>query len=128
MSGFATSEIHDGLEDRLGDALRGVVCYNATTLESVLREDVATLYTDEEIQEFVDNTIVHQLGQPDAEEVFELGHMESVTRTFEDSWVVRVPLVRESKRGCLFSDERDGSVTRAAIDDCLAVDEEQSNE
>lgn len=127
MSGFATGAIHDGLEQRLGNTLRGVVCYDATTLESVLRDDVAALYTDEEVRVFVDNSIVHQLGQPDAERVFELGELESVTRTFEKSWVVRVSLALESKRGCLFSVERNGSVTRAAIDDCLAIIEERSN-
>lgn len=125
MADFATQSIHDALQERLDEALRGVVCYDGLEMEYALREDVAELYTDSDIRAFVDNSIVHQLGQPDAERVYELGRLEAVVRMFERSWVVRMSTGRDPKRGCLFSVERDRGVSMTAIEDCFDIVKQQ---
>ena len=119
MSDTDAGAIHAALADRLGTALRGVIRYDGEALDYSLREDVAEAYGDDEIREFVDNNIVHQLDAPAVESSFRLGSLEAVVRTFERSWVARVP--DGPKKGCLFSVERDGSVTMAAVEDGIEI-------
>lgn len=113
--------LYDLLEDIVGSALRGVVQYNGAEFEYRMRPDVRDAYTDAEIQEFVDDTIVHQLSTRDGEKAFKLGGIEGVVRVFERSWVVRVPVGQTSKQGCLISIERDRAVTMSAVEECLEV-------
>jgi hypothetical protein len=115
MSETDADAIHGALADRIGTALRGVIRYDGEALDYALREDVAAEYTETEIRRFVDNSIVHQLDTPSMEASFRLGGMEAIVRTFERSWVAQVP--DGHKAGCLFSVERGGEVTMAAVED-----------
>jgi hypothetical protein len=119
MGDIDAGTIHAALADRLGTALRGVIRYDSGEFDHSLREDVAAQYSDDEIRTLVDNTIVHQLDAPAVESSFRLGSLEAVVRTFERSWVVRV--ADGPKQGCLFSVERDRSVTMAAVEDGIEI-------
>lgn len=123
MSDVDADPIHAALADRLGTAFRGVIRYDGEALDYSLREDVAREYSDDEIRQFVDNSIVHQLDAPAIESSFRLGSLEAVVRTFERSWVAQVP--DGPKRGCLFSVERDGSVSMAAVEDGIEIVREE---
>lgn len=123
MSDIDSETVHAALADRLGTSLRGVVRYDGAAIDHSLRDDVETQYTDVEIREFVDNSIVHQLGADEVEQLFRLGSLEAVVRVFERSWVVRI--ADGPKRGCLFSVERDDEVTMQAIEDGIAIVENE---
>lgn len=118
--------IYDALSDRLGCDLRGVVRYDGRTVDSALRSDVRAEYTDAEIREFVDETIVRQLQRPRAEQVLKLGAIEAVVRVYEQAWVVRIPVGRSRKHGCLVSVERAGDVTLAALEAVIATVEAET--
>lgn len=123
MGDIDSEAIHTALADRLGTSLRGVIRYDGAAIDRSLRDDVAAQYSNEEIREFVDNSIVHQLGEREVEQLFRLGGLEAVVRVFERSWVVRV--ADGPKCGCLFSVERDNGVTMSAIEDGITIVEEE---
>lgn len=123
MSEVDADGIHGALADRMGTALRGVIRYDGEALDYALREDVAAAYSETEIRQFVDNSIVHQLDTPTMEASFRLGGLEAVVRTFERSWVAQVP--DAPKGGCLFSVEREAGVTMAAVADGVEIVESE---
>jgi len=125
MATFRTAVVHEHLSDRLGDALRGVVCYDSGAYDSHLRGDVRSLYSEEEIRTFVDDSIVDQLSEEEEAGLFHLGELVANIRVFEESWVVRVATTSGVKRGCLFSVERE-STALGALEDCLDIVEEHA--
>lgn len=125
MPEFHTDAIHDELSERLGSSLRGVICYDSGAYDDRMREDVDALYSDAEVRAFVDDTIIDQLGEPDEQGLFHLGDLEASIRLFEQSWVVRVSTGCGTKRGCLFSVEREG-VTLGSLEECLMLVQSQT--
>ena len=121
MSELQASELYDSLRPTVGAPLRGVIRYRGTTVDSELRADVRDSYTDEELRAFVDDSIVHQLSQPDGERALKLGKIEGVVRVYEDAWVFRMSLGRDLKRGCLISIDRDGDASLSVVEECDEV-------
>jgi len=121
MGDIDADAIHTALADRLGTSLRAVIRYDGERIDSTARADVEDEYDD--IRQLVDNNILHQLDAEEVEQAFRLGTLEAVVRVFERSWVVRV--ADGPKRGCLFSVERDDDVTMRAIEDGIAIVEEE---
>lgn len=123
MPQLRTDEIHASISERLGESLRGVVCYDGGAYDYRLREDVRSLYSEAEIRAFVDDSIVDQLSEEDEAGLFYLGELEATIRVFEKSLVVRVSTANGIKRGCLFSVERD-STALGTLEDCLDIVQE----
>lgn len=119
MADIDAETIHTALADRLGTALRSVIRYDAAELDYAMRQDVAAHYTEDEVRQFVDSSIVHQIDSQDVERPLRLGTQEAVVRTYERSWVVQV--TDGHKRGCLFSVERDEDVSVVAVEDGIDI-------
>ena len=125
MPEFHTDAIHEALSERLGSSLRGVICYDGDAYDDRMRDDVAALYSEAEVRAFVDDTIIDQLGESDEQGLFYLGELEASIRLFEESWVIRVSAGYGTKRGCLFSVEREG-VTLSSLEECLKLVQTQT--
>lgn len=127
MPTFRTDSIQNGLVERLGESLRGVVCYDSGAYDYWLRADVDSLYSEDEIRAFVDDSIVDQLSEEEEAGLFYLGDLEATIRVFEESWVVRVSTESGGKRGCLFSVEREPAGLEA-LEDCLDIVQDRAGQ
>ena len=114
------NEVWDQIYDQVGEDLRVVVQYEATSTESIFRDDVKEKYDQKERQHIIDDTIVQQLNITDQEEEFHAGELESLVRVFESAWVLTWRKPSDIKAGFLISIQRDGYVaTMSDLEYCI---------
>jgi hypothetical protein len=111
--------VWDDLYDRLGDDLRTVVRYEASTSESKFRPDVREQYERAEREQIRNDTIVQQLGLAEQGSVFKTGELESLVRVFEDAWVLTWRDPSNVKAGFLVSIQRDRDATMNDVDETI---------
>jgi hypothetical protein len=80
--------------------------------EAHMRDDVREQYTESDVQAFVDEAIVNQLGLEPKVDAVDLGPFHGVLRIFDDAWVFIWPDRLDEKSGVLVSLQRDGSSVR----------------
>ena len=112
--------VWDDLHARIGDDLRTVVQYDASSSRVKFRSDVREQYGQDERQRIRDDAIVQQLSVSDQESVFQVGDLRSLVRVFEEAWVLTWHEPSNTKAGFLISIQRDGdTATMDDVEDCI---------
>jgi hypothetical protein len=104
-----SERIWDELVGRYGTDLRAVIRYHPMEYKEHMRDDVRQQYTDSDVQSFVDEAIVNQLGLESKVDAVDLGPLHGVVRIFDDAWVLIWPDSLDEKSGFLVTLERDGA-------------------
>ncbi|WP_299265287.1 hypothetical protein [Halorientalis sp.] len=115
-----SERVWDELVGRYGTDLRAVIRYHPVDYEYHMREDVRRQYTDSDVQSFVDEAIINQLGLESKVDAVDLGPFRGLVRIFDEAWVLIWPDSLDEKSGFLVTLERDGSPV--GIDAIEAVD------
>lgn len=111
MVAVSIDDIWMDINDEVGEDLRGVVRYEASTFETRLRDDVREQYTAVEECMLVDDTIVKQLGLRDTERKFKTGSLNAFVHVFDDAYILSCPDTLPKKSGFIVLIERDESTT-----------------
>ncbi|QIB75874.1 hypothetical protein GL213_02740 [Halogeometricum borinquense] len=112
--------------ERVGDDLRAVTQYEATSFATRMREDLRDVYDADDNQTIVDDTIVTLLSGRDSERTLETGEFRAFVRVFDDAWILTWVDGLPKKSGFLISIERDGeTATMNDVEWCIQyLDEE----
>jgi hypothetical protein len=118
--------VWDALHERVGDDLRTVVRYDASSSAVKFRPDVRERYDLDERQQILDDAIVQQLSFSDQGSVFKTGDLKSFVRVFDEAWVLTWREPSNVKAGFLVSIQRDGEIaTMEDVEYCIQyLDEE----
>ena len=114
MNDTLVDEMWEDVSARVGDDLRVVMRYEATEFEARMRDDVCEMYSAEEDQTAVDDTIVTQLRLAETERAFKAGSLRAVVRVFDDAWGMSRPDSLAAKSGVFVSIQRDGGCASMA--------------
>ncbi len=126
MDASLVDEVWDAVSARVGDDLRTVVRYEATSFEVRMREDLRDEYSAADDQAVVDTTIIHQLSLAEAENEVRTDPLRGLIRVFDDTWMLSRPDSFTAKSGFIVSIQRDGETSSMAdVEWCIEyLDEE----
>lgn len=127
MSRAVAHELAEYLEQRAGDSLRAVGHYSTDNYEIVyLRDDVREQYSDDKIEEIVEDLRWESFAKPTQERQYRLGSLTCSIQAFEEGVVMHFPY--DDNRGTLIS-LAPGAARQLMgfIDDCLSQINEVQN-
>lgn len=115
MPDEAVDTIWNGVSERFGSDLRGIIRYESTRFETKMRGDIDDSYVKSDFQDIVDKTIVDQLMQKQRDESFRAGQLNGVIRVFDEAIILAWDDGLDSKSGVMISIDRNGN--HSSIDD-----------
>ena len=122
MGRLSAEELWERLHQKLGEDLRGVIRFDGTDREMVLRDDVREAYSAIEDRKVVDDAIISQLSAGDTQSTFKVGDLLGNVKIFEEAWVLQYPDSVPGKSGYIVSIQRTGGTASIAdIEACLQV-------
>lgn len=127
MSRTVARELAEYLKQRAGDSLRVVGHYSTDDYEIVyLRDDVREQYSDDEIEEIVEDLRWESFAKPSQERQYRLGSLTCTSQASEEGVMMHFPY--DDRYGTLVS--LDPGATRQLmqfIDDCpTRIDQAQT--
>jgi hypothetical protein len=120
MSRAVARELAEYLEQRAGDSLRAVGHYSTDDYEIVhLRDDVREQYSDDEIEDIVEDLRWESFAKSTQERQYRFGSLNCSIQAFEEGVVMHFPY--DDNRGTLIS-LAPGAARQLIgfIDDCLS--------
>ena len=114
MDDSLVTEIWEDISERVGDDLRTVVRYEATSFEVRMRDDLRAKYSTDDDQAVVDTTIINQLSLAEADSGVRTEPLCALIRVFGDTWMLSRPDSPGAKSGVIVSIQRDSETTSLA--------------
>lgn len=103
MGRRSVNALWDRLHGEVGEDLRGVIRYDTTDKELVLRDNVREVYSDTEDRKVVNDAIINRLSSGGTQSTFKSGNFRGNVEIFDEAWVIQYPDYVPGKSGYIVS-------------------------